>query len=146
MTNQIIDTEKSYSLDYDFTICRDLGKNTSDKNFTKSCEYWNDRIFIEKSGEGFYMFKKIERNGKPPMTRLVYKEEKDLAKLKHGFNSKLKAAIADNCLAYDVVLENADWIVDKEKKLINVMSVVYASTLKNIKVGEEGKKYRSLRR
>jgi len=118
---------------YNFAECRKLALECprNDKNYTDAQKYFFDRV-IQVEG-GLYYFD----DGNLKKTSLdSFKKEK-----MRGFPNEFKKVIEENVEEYKEVLEFDDYRVDYEKKKINSLAQVYASTLKDVKVTQRGLDY-----
>lgn len=121
------------NLHYNYAECRELAKSAprNDPCFTKACAYFHDRVFHVGTSIFYY------NHG--TLTRTTFEDFKKNHMT--GFDAKFKAQILETIVPYEEVLETEAYDVDKERKKLNILKPLYASTLKDIKVTDAGLQY-----
>lgn len=143
MTNS---SNTALSLDYDYSICRDLANSAprNDKTYSEAVKYFHDRVFYTHNGLVYYygLVPKKRKDGTDyEELELLYEPKDKFEKNKRvGFSSQLVQAIQAETRPYKEVYEFADYRIDKENRKINAAREVYAATL-TCDVGKAGKKY-----
>jgi hypothetical protein len=121
-------------LNYDFSVCRDLFESAprNDKEYAEAVKYFHDRCFYTDNG-GVYVYKKSD---------LVYYSQEEFSRTQMmGFSREAVTAIKKKIVAYDEVLEQSNFTIDKENRKINSLKAIHARKLEKIVVGKKGKAY-----
>lgn len=136
MENKNCENMKIEKLDFDFSVCRELYESAprNDKEYKEAVEYFHERVFYTRGGLVFYY-----DDGKLVCDTRDNFESNNM----NGFiDSKLKDAIRKKIVPYRSILEESNFVIDKEKRLINFLKPSYVSTIPDtVTVGEKGLKY-----